>query len=240
VIDNALRDRSLHRPAEKAEAVEEVLPYLKAVTNRIQKREYFDMAMDALQVTDNSLRRELWQTMRVGAPANASQRIIRRNDAKPTVAEQQLLELLLSNEVVRRAIIPRIAVEDYQELATAPLFEGIIQLGREGVEPGLDSLTTFIGEESPVLSLLPMLLIGATSEEQGKDYDPGVAAEKCLEAMRLVNINKRIDELMSEMVAAERAGDDAEKISRLATEQIQLSAKRVSMLRAVDSSAKGV
>ena len=45
---------------------------------------------------------------------------------------------------------------------------------------------------------------------------------------------------MSEMVAAERAGDDAEKISRLAEEQIQLSAKRLSMLRAVDSSAKGV
>ena len=38
VIENALRDRSLHRPADKAEAVEEVLPYIKAVGSRIQKR----------------------------------------------------------------------------------------------------------------------------------------------------------------------------------------------------------
>ena len=34
VIENALRDRSLHRPAEKAEAVEEVLPYIRAVKSR--------------------------------------------------------------------------------------------------------------------------------------------------------------------------------------------------------------
>jgi DNA primase len=237
VIDNALRDRSLHRPAEKAEAVEEVLPYIKAVSNRIQKREYFDMAMDALQVTDASLRRELWQTMRVGAPANASQRIIRRNEAKPTVAEQQLLELLLSGEPLRRSIIPRIEPEDYQQLPTAPVFEAIIELSYNGVEPDLDSLTARIGEENPILELLPMLLVGSSPEERGKDYDPQVAAQKCLDAVRLVNINRRIKELMSEMVAAERAGDDSEKISRLVEEQIQLSTKRLSMLRAVDSSA---
>ena len=59
VIENALRDRNLHRPAEKAEAVEEVLPYIRAINSRIQKREYFDMAMDGLRVSDPALRREL-------------------------------------------------------------------------------------------------------------------------------------------------------------------------------------
>ena len=238
VIENALRDRSLHRPTEKAEAVEEVLPYIKAVSNRIQKREYFDMAMDALQVTDVSLRRELWQTMRTGVSANASQRIIRRNDAKPTVAEQQLLELLLSTDSVRQAIVPRIELNDVQDLPTAPIFEAIIQLDRDGLEPDLDSLTRHIGEEHPTLELLPMLLMGTTTAAQEKDFDPVVAAEKCLDALRIVSLNRRINELMSEIVAAERAGDDTEKISRLAAEQIQLSAKRLSMLRAVDSSAK--
>jgi DNA primase (bacterial type) len=70
VIENALRDRSLHRPAEKAEAVDEVLPYIRAVQSRIQKREYFDMAMDALQINDISLKRELWQSLRT--PANVA------------------------------------------------------------------------------------------------------------------------------------------------------------------------
>src|SRR5215212_7213005 len=69
VIESALRDRNLHRPAEKAEAVEEVLPYIRAVNSRIQKREYFDMAMDALgidreNVNTSTWRRELWQMVR--------------------------------------------------------------------------------------------------------------------------------------------------------------------------------
>ena len=40
VIESALRDRNFHRPAEKAEAVEEVLPYIRAVNSRITKREF--------------------------------------------------------------------------------------------------------------------------------------------------------------------------------------------------------
>ncbi|PWT94407.1 MAG: DNA primase [Blastocatellia bacterium] len=239
VIDNSLRDRSLHRPAEKAEAVEEVLPYIKAVSNRIQKREYFDMAMDALQVTDISLRRELWQSMRVGTVSTAGQKILRRKDERPTVAEQQLLELLLASDPLRRAIIPQIDVSDYDELTTAPIFEAVIALQRAGIDPDLESLRGRIGEEGgTVLDLLPMLLMGSSADDHDKDYDPRIAAEKCLDALRLVNINRRINELMSEIVAAERAGDDAEKISRLSAEQIELSAKRVMMMRAADGSAK--
>ena len=69
MIESALRDRSLHRPADKAEAVEEVLPYIRAVNSRIQKREYFDMAMDSLgidreNVNTSAWRRELWQAVR--------------------------------------------------------------------------------------------------------------------------------------------------------------------------------
>ncbi|HZE64837.1 MAG TPA: DNA primase, partial [Pyrinomonadaceae bacterium] len=52
VIDQAVRNRNMHRPAEKADAVDEVLPYIRAVRSRIQKREYFDIAMDSLRISD--------------------------------------------------------------------------------------------------------------------------------------------------------------------------------------------
>src|SRR3989475_713599 len=45
VIDQAVRDRNLNNPADKAAAVEETLPFVSAVRNRIQKREYFDISM---------------------------------------------------------------------------------------------------------------------------------------------------------------------------------------------------
>ncbi|HEX4900468.1 MAG TPA: DNA primase, partial [Pyrinomonadaceae bacterium] len=64
VIDQAVRDRKLSNPAHKEAAIEEVLPFIRAVRSRIQKREYFDIAMDSLRVSDLSLRREFWQSLR--------------------------------------------------------------------------------------------------------------------------------------------------------------------------------
>jgi DNA primase len=211
VIENALRDRSLHRPAEKAEAVEEVLPYIRAVNNRIQKREYFDMAMDGLQITDLALRRELWQTLRRGvAPAGTSgESVLRRNEVKPTVAEEELLRLLLTHESVRKQILPQLEDNDYEGLPTAAVFRAIIDLQNEGATPDIDSLTSRIGEnETFALQFVPVLWIGESPDVAEKGYDPLLVAEKCLDALRLVNINRRIRELGPEIAAAERAGDD--------------------------------
>src|SRR5215467_5410883 len=142
VIENALRDRSLHRPAEKAEAVEEVIPYIRAVKSRIQKREYFDMAMDALRITDVSLKRELWQSLRRGGVLPGEPvRVVRREFVKSTVAEEQLLQLLLAHEGVRREFIPQLSSSDYDALPTASIFRAVIQLHSDQREPDLDSLT---------------------------------------------------------------------------------------------------
>ena len=43
VIDQAVRDRNLQNPADKAAAVEETLPFVRAVRSRIQRREYFEL-----------------------------------------------------------------------------------------------------------------------------------------------------------------------------------------------------
>src|SRR5437764_5722929 len=70
VIDQAVGDRNLHNPADKAAAVEETLPFVRAVRSRIQRREYFDIVMDSLRVQPEE-RRELWQRIRCGASLEA-------------------------------------------------------------------------------------------------------------------------------------------------------------------------
>src|SRR5687768_16120097 len=76
VIDQAVRDRKLTNPAHKEAAIEEVLPFIRAVRSRIQKREYFDIAMDSLRVSDPSLRREFWMSLRSrGTHIDAKQRV---------------------------------------------------------------------------------------------------------------------------------------------------------------------
>src|SRR6185437_15569598 len=71
VIDQAIRDRKLNNPADKEAAIDEVLPFIRAVRSRIQKREYFDIAMDSLRISDPAMKRELWHSIRQGGTSKA-------------------------------------------------------------------------------------------------------------------------------------------------------------------------
>ncbi|HEX6729256.1 MAG TPA: DNA primase [Pyrinomonadaceae bacterium] len=232
VIDHALRDRSLHRPAEKAEAVEEVIPYIRAVRNRIQKREYFDMAMDALRINDLTLRRELWQTLRssVGDTASAGHRVLRRSAVNPTVAETRLLELLLADEDLRHTFLKRIEREDYSELATAPIFNALFEIEKEGIPVDFAVLSEKTADDSTASILLPKLLMAEElSVSHGPDQKAPEVADKCLSALRLMRVDRRIGALSVEIAEAERKGD-GERRDRLVLEHLDLSRRRNALL----------
>ena len=231
VIESALRDRNLHRPAEKAEAVEEVLPYIRAVNSRIQKREYFDMAMDALgidreNVNTSAWRRELWQMVRdqrrVGP--NTVQALTRRSEA--TAAEQRLLGLLCADANLRREVLQMLQEEDYEDLATAPLFKALFELEREGAEIDFDTLSGKTDGDEFAAKMIPMVLMNSSLHGSNEHY----VAEQCVSTFRLMKVEQRIEELRRELAIAEREQDD-ERVSRLSAEQIQLSALRQAMLQ---------
>ena len=232
VIDHALRDRSLHRPAEKAEAVEEVIPYIRAVRNRIQKREYFDMAMDALRINDITLRRELWQTLRssVVDTASAGRRVLRRSAVNPTVAETRLLELLLADEDLRHTFLKRIELEDYSELATASIFSALFEIEKEGISVEFAVLSEKTADDATASTLLPKLLMAEEpSQSHGPDESAPEVADKCLSALRLMRVDRRIGALSMEIAEAERNGD-GERRDRLVLEHLDLSRRRNALL----------
>jgi DNA primase len=231
VIGSALRDRNLHRPAEKAEAVEEVLPYIKAVKSGIQKREYFDMAMDALgidreNVNTSTWRRELWQTVRDkrNVRPDSVQGLTRRREA--TAAEQRLLSLLVADANLRGAVLPMLKEEDYEDLATASLFKALFELQREGAEIDFDNLTGKIEDDEFGAKTIPMVLMNSSLHGSNEHY----VAEECVLTFRLMKIEQRIEELRRELAIAEREQDN-ERVSRLSAEQIQLSSRRQAMLQ---------
>ena len=230
VIENALRDRSLHRPAEKADAVEEVLPYIRAVSSRIQKREYFDMAMDSLgidrdNVNTSAWRRELWQAVRDNRPTRSSTAHVVAKEAKVTAAEQRLLGLLLADANLRHQVLPMLKKEDYQDLATAPLFEALLALDREGTEVDFEALTRKTEGDEFASRVVPMVLMNSSLHGSNEHYVP----EKCVSAFRLMKTEHRIEELRRELTIAEREKDE-ERVSRLSVEQMQLAAERKLML----------
>ncbi|MGH9874896.1 MAG: DNA primase [Pyrinomonadaceae bacterium] len=233
VIDQAVRDRKLSNPADKEAAIDEVLPYIRAVRSRLQKREYFDIAMDSLRIGDATLRRELWHSIRqgIGEGARASETTkatIKRAAVKPTVAEIRLLELLLGDEAVRRDILPKLETADYEDLPTASIFRAIIEIENEGAEVDFARLSSRIDEADSAAGLLPMLLMGDADSPDTEDQDNvRPKAEKCLDALRLMNINGRIRELIAEISEADRAGDETKLVS-LSAEYSELNRIRKS------------
>jgi DNA primase len=232
VIDQAVRDRNLHSPADKAAAVEETLPFVRAVRNRIQKREYFDITMDALRVQPEQ-RRELWQRIRSGASTDAdavSELVKRSPTSRPTVAEERLLELLLANPELRKIILPRLETADYENLASAPVFRALVSLDKDGQEVGFDSISAAIGDDAQAEELLARLMMTETTDS----FDELMAAaDKSLKAIKLLNLERAIEELRAQLAEAQRAADD-EKLYRLAMEEQELKKRRGTLLSRLD------
>ena len=227
VIDQAVRDRNLHSPADKAAAVEETLPFVRAVRNRIQRSEYFEIAMDSLRVQPEQ-RRELWTRIRSGASTDAAavQEVI-RPAARATVAEERLLGLLLAHEELRKIFLPRLEASDTADLATASIFRALIKLSEAGSEISFDSLSEETAGDSLATDVLPRLIMNEVAEP----FDESLAtAESCLSTLRLMKVDRRIDELRSEAAEAERSGD-TERRDRLAAELLELLRQRGSFLQ---------
>ena len=229
VIENALRDRNLHRPVEKAEAVEEVLPYIRAVSSRIQKREYFDMAMDGLRVTDAALRRELWQSLRTpDGRSDAQHKIQRRRQATPTIAEQRLLELLFADERKRDEILAILKPDDYEDLLTAPIFRAVIDLTRKGERVDFDSICGQTESENISPSLIATVMMGDSGRWDTRELhatNQSLTPGECVFSFRVMKLHDQIEQLKSELAEAERA-EDSERVAALSNEYMLLSQRR--------------
>lgn len=203
VLDQAVRDRNLHSPADKAAAVEETLPFVRAVRSRFQQREYFDIVMDALRVQPDQ-RRDLLRRIRSGASTDAAsvQELVRVE--RPTIpAEEQLLRILIQTGEVRTIVLSTLVPEDYQGLASAEIFGAIIALEQMGQKVTFDSLTEVI-DDTEVSQLLSRLMI----DDESESFDESLAhAEKCVNSIRAIRLDRTLHELFSRISEAERAGD---------------------------------
>ena len=229
VLDQAVRDRSLHRPADKAAAVEEALPFVRAVRNGIQKREYFDMVMDTLRIEERALRNELWQTVKANAPldeAKVKQKMSQAAGAQPTIAEQRLLELLVHDADLRREFLPRMETSDYEELPSAAVFRALVELDAENAEVDFGSLSAKTEGDAIAADFVPLLLMSEPQRAEGEAVDDVMLiAESCLVALRLMMVDRRINEISTAIANAERTGD-AERRDQLSLEHLAWARKR--------------
>ncbi len=231
ILDQAIQGRNLFNPPEKDEAIKEVLPSVRAVRSLIQRREYFKMAMDGLGV-EPEMRDDIWQRVKAGeniADDTLKKLGSRTRSVEPTVAEKQLLELLIHDPELRRIILPRLEPADFEVLPTAIIFRALIE--SESQETEFDASTLLTGAESDpaAAGLVPMLIMSEPQRDNGEAVDNVLAkAESCLRALQRTAADRRISELGMAMAAAERAGDIEER-NRLSMEHVEWTRKRNSL-----------
>jgi DNA primase len=237
VLEQAVASRNLRNPAQKAEAVEEVLPFVRAVRRPVEKREYFDMMMDALRVEEKGLRRELWKTVsaRGDSAASASthdvkKSVVRAESHPPTVAEQRLLELLVHDSELRRALLPEVDEGDYAELPTAAIFRALKELDARGEAVDFSTLGPLTEDDPLAADLVPLVLMHESERAEGEATDAFLEeAESCLMTLRLMSYDRRLKELAAEITAADREGQDALR-DQLVMEDFELKRRRTALL----------
>ena len=238
-LDAAMKGRSLANPRQKAEAIEEVLPVLSAIKNPIQKRESFDLSMNVFRVEDQALRRDLWKTVKQSghmAADSIKQQVKRATQIKLTVAEQQLLELLINDDELRERILPRLEETDYEGLATAEVFRALYELDKEKVPVTLENMIPFVAEDETAADFVPLLMMTEPKREPGEVIDTVLHdAEERVVALRLMAINTRIAGISQDALAAEQSGQQ-ELHSRLTFEQLELEKIKRGLLNQIRES----
>jgi DNA primase len=226
IFEASLKDRSLANPKQKAEAIEEVMPTLAAIKNSIQKRESFDQAMNFYRVEDAGLKRELWRTVKNGhqaEPALVQKQVRRATQAKITVAEQHLLELILHDDELREQVLELLEETDYEMLATAPVFNALYELQKRNSRPTIDSLLNIVGGDEYFEDLIPLLMMSEPKRNAGDVIDDVFHdAENCIFTLRAMAIENRINDVNRDLIAAEQARDEI-AMTELVGEQIELA-----------------
>ncbi len=236
VLDTSMQGRSLTNAKQKAEAIEDVLPVLSDIKNAIQKRESFDQAMNFFRVESTGLKRDLWNAVKQGSKVDADtlrKQVKRATGAKITVAEQQLLEMLVYDAELQDKVLPLLEETDYEALATAPVFRALLELNVNGGEVSLEKLTELTGDDEVLHDFLPVLMMAQAHRETGEAIDDVLhQAENCLFTLRSMAISNRILEVSHELIAAEQSGDTS-RVTQLVAEHLDLSKMKQHLLNKI-------
>lgn len=230
VLAQASDERDFRNAADKQNALEDILPFLRVVKSQIQKREFFDAAMNRFQI-DDAHRGELLKSLQLSQinqfqPRpdfnNVKQQIAVAVQIKPTIAEQELLELILFDAELRAHVLPTIEPPDYEHLASADIFRALIELSTNDAEVTTDNLQKLVGE-SDLLSVVLLSEQQRAADEAIDDYLS--RAEKCVISLRTMAIERRLRAIKDQIVAAERNGEN-DLFNNLLLEQLELSRLR--------------
>jgi DNA primase len=226
IIDVSIAGHDTTRPSGKVEAINSILPHLARMRDKVARADYADQIADRLKVDSRVIREEMRHVATNRQQALDPKRL--RGAQESTVAERQLLELMLANDDVRRAMISNLTEEDYSELATGAVFAAIIAVCSEGLEPDFHNLCERIEGEAE-RAMLPALLMSDLGWAGDGDFDTLFkAATEALSSLRRRQLERRLDLIQIEIGQAERE-QDVDRVLRLWQEKAEIQRRRIAL-----------
>jgi len=145
-----------------------------------------------------------------------------------TVGERQLLELMLANQEVRRAMISALTEDDYVELAPGAIFAAVIDMDSNVIEFHFDNLVERIEAESE-RELLPALLMSDLAWAGGEDFETLFKkATEALSSLRRRRFERKLDAIQIEIGQAERE-QDIERVLLLYQQKTEIQKRRLAL-----------
>jgi DNA primase len=219
IIDASIAGHDTTRPTGKVAAINAILPHLARMRDKVARADYAGQLADRLKIDSHIVREELKRTATNRQHSLDKKRV--RAAEEITVGERQLLELMLANEEVRRAMISALTEDDYAELATGAIFAAVIELETQSLEPHFDNLMERV-EADYERELLPALLMSDLGWAGGDGFDTLFKkATEALSSLRRRRFERMLDALQIEMGHAERA-QDVERYQLLYQQKIEL------------------
>jgi len=233
LIEEVLSKESL------VEATEEVILIARSIQNEIEKRDFFDRSMFFLGF-DGVHKADLWTKVKSNLkPWEIRQSVQDYIKRKLSLSEERLLWLLCNFEEVRDYVFSKIEENDYKHLLSAPIFEALLALYREGKEFSMDNILNLVPQDGVIWDILAMIFMSDESLiessksdmldlsgdlENKEDYLN--LAEVCLLQLRDLAIERMMIENNREIAIAEKNGDK-ERLEELCEKNLILMTNRM-------------
>ena len=226
IIDMTVAKHDITRPAGKVEAVNAIMPHLARMRDKVARADYADQIANRLKVDSRVIREEM-RRVAVNRQQTLDPKRLRAA-ADVTPAEQQLLELMLANGDVRRAIVANLQEEDYAELATGAIFTAIAHAERDGLEPDFDNLSARL-ESDVERAMLPALLMSDLAWAGGLEFETLFKkATEALSSLRQKQIERRLEIIQIELGQAER-DQNQDRVLQLFQEKATLKRRKLAI-----------
>lgn len=228
LLNRSLGRHDLSQPGGKLAVIEDVLPFLLSVPEKIKQREYLPLISQRARVEEGLVLEKLLQM---------SQGLHRREKApgprpaaarQPGIAEQRLLALMISYPMVRTRALKLLKGHDLGQLVCGQIIGAMASLAGEGEEvtvPRVHEMLSESGGQRELLAAVAQETVEANGDGEAP-FDPHEEAESCLSAVLTSLLQNRLKLVQRRLKDPEAATDQ--------DLQRELLGEKMSLLREIE------